>query len=84
MSVIEMNNFKQFLIEIIDIGHNVTDDALNELDKLTDTFIKNVDIYKYYSTYTVYNYLAYLRDNMTDKNFDYFHLYFGEIEFLKN
>ena len=45
MSVIEMNNFKQFLIEIIDIGHNVTDDALNELDKLTDTFIKNVDIY---------------------------------------
>ena len=83
MSVIEMNNFKEFLKAFIDIGHNVTDDTLNEIDKLTDKFIKNVDINKYYSEYTIYNYFAYLRDNMTNKNFDLIHLYFGEIEFLK-
>ena len=45
-------------------------------------FIKNNYI-EGFSEFIIYKYFAYLRDEMTVKNFDLIHLYFGEIEFLK-
>ena len=72
---------EEFLKSFVDISKDVTDDALNELDKLTINFVKNnyIDGVR---TDTIYKYFAYLRDEMTDKNFNLIHLYFGEIEIV--
>ena len=74
--------FGKFLIGFILKGHTVSQEALHEIDELTDEYLKSVPPYLYFDDEMVMDYIDYLEENMTDENKGYPHLYFKASHYI--
>ena len=72
------NYFKQFLIGYVSAGHTISDEAHEEIKKLTTNFINIIDKENYYREIALHQYFEYLKEHMSDENIGFFHLYFNE------
>ena len=67
--------FKRFLIGYVSAGHTVDDSVLEELDRLTDEYIKGFySDYQYFTEDSVRFYLEVLEWNLSDDNKHWFPL----------
>ena len=79
----KFDRFKRFLINYVSVGHTYTDEAMNELEYLTNLYMVSLSLKNYYTEHTVIVYCNYLDDNMSEENHDFFHYYWNKDRYIK-
>lgn len=77
------NKFKQFLIGYVSAGHTYTDDAMEELERLTDDFLNERDTDAYFRDIVVEAYCEEMNEKLSDENKGFFHCYYNETRYIQ-
>ena len=91
MDIIEQleikKQFGKFLIGFILKGHTTTDEALEEIEELTDKYLQTVPDHLYFDDDMVRDYIDFMKQNISEENIGFPHLYFQTrryIDLLQN
>ena len=75
--------FEQFLRGYISESHTVSLESEKEVSRLTDEWFEGFDVEDFYFTSEqLIDYLDYLKENLSEENRGFYHLYYNERHFI--
>ena len=76
--------FKQFLIGYVSAGHTYTDEAMDELERLTDDFLNERDTDAYFRDIVVKAYCEEMNEKLSDENKHFSHCYYNKTRYIQH